>query len=386
LAERKGEVLYSFTQITAKNIRLFLLPGEYQVIYQINMTDTDSNWQDVSSATFSMKKLIELSSPPTIKKGENLNYQYKFLVPAKFTYPFCIALFKKEQLYQMKMLDANTPREGTLTFNTSVHMSGDFQLRFMYKVSNEETVVLETCTCSCKEDIYTENEITIQIEKGVDPTNIKPEQNFILNYECDANSPNKLHQSQEWGGIWAHNAADAYPPTVMTSICGINDKKGIFQLKAPFNPGNYEFRMFHVTSQTTMKRFPFTVVEKVEVETKAVEPKNVEPQAVETKAVEPKEVEPSVVLNVPKPPTYHSWEEFFAACGEAIPSTLHTSYSAIFKAYKVDISKLKNIDCGFLSTINIKTPAHQLAIMEKVNEIKEAEIIAKVVEIVKSMK
>jgi len=71
-------------------------------------------------------------------------------------------------------------------------------------------------------------------------------------------------------------------------------------------------------------------------------------------------------------PTYDSWEAFFKAA--QIPDIFLPGYTAIMNAHQMDVAKVKSFDYPFLTLAGIATPGHQLLIMDKVNEIKTAEV------------
>lgn len=70
-------------------------------------------------------------------------------------------------------------------------------------------------------------------------------------------------------------------------------------------------------------------------------------------------------------PTFESWPEFFDACG--IDKDIAVGYSRLCKA--VPLSKLPLIDGGVLISLKILDVHHQLAILEKIQEIRRAEMM-----------
>lgn len=98
---------------------------------------------------------------------------------------------------------------------------------------------------------------------------------------------------------------------------------------------------------------------------------NETPITVEPKEVKPSTGAPSIQIIPIEIPSYQSWDEFVDACNFDAPYPI--SYKAILNANGLNIDNLTSVDYPLLSTMGIATPAHQLLIMTKINEIKEAE-------------
>eukprot|EP01130_Rhizamoeba_saxonica_P010984 TRINITY_DN4540_c0_g1_i2.p1 TRINITY_DN4540_c0_g1~~TRINITY_DN4540_c0_g1_i2.p1 ORF type:complete len:834 (-),score=174.15 TRINITY_DN4540_c0_g1_i2:36-2258(-) len=119
----------------------------------------------------------------------------------------------------------------------------------------------------------------------------------------------------------------------------------------------YEFMVLNSLSNTTTYSSPAFTVEEAPVEEAPVEEAPIK--------------EPELVIQMEEV-QYESWEQFIEDCD--IPELHQTICLSVFNALDLDINHLLGIDTTFLGNSGIATPNVQLAILSKIQQIKESRI------------
>lgn len=173
----------------------------------------------------------------------------------------------------------------------------------------------------------------------------------------------KLWKGTEYFGFYKVNDPAPYPMPVggiiMLKFTDHEDK-----LHPPEKPGQWNLRLQVVTTSLIVLYERIIEV----LPEKAAEPEPVKPPAVG--AVQP--VSASTSLPIVTVPSYTSWQDFFKACD--IPDMFCGVYCTIMGAQSVDVKLIPSLEHSILEKMGIATPGHVLMIMNKVREIRTAEM------------
>jgi len=236
-------------------------------------------------------------------------------------------------------------------------------LEYWYKDNGAQYITYASCPVKSRVNYYFPQEIELIFPANMDMNHIKPGQHFTLCYRLSRDTKNSLH-STEYGGIWKKgNPPNTFPPTHSPAYL-IKSFYGEVEIVAPFLPGEYQYRIVYVGVETvTLKEISFVVTEM--------------PLVVQAQAQPEKQHTPifPMLENIPQItiPEYPTWEDFFTEC-DGIDASSASKYTAILDGHNIPVSLLKSFDFIFLTSIGIISPIHQLLIMDKVNEIKSAEM------------
>jgi len=235
--------------------------------------------------------------------------------------------------------------------------AGAFAVEMVYMYSSNIFESLAKVNFTACSDYMRDDEVTLKC-----PTEIPVGSKFSVQWKLGPSTgKNKFFGNyKECLGLWSVGAEAKLPPTIMTSTKYVLKEEGEVDFEAPKEPSTYELRMlfFSGLEQAIMKSLKIDFVKE--------NPKIEEKSQKESQNESQNQISAKIVV-----PKYDSWNSLFTAA--SIDENYVPSYNAIVNSHKLDINHLKNVDFPFLSSVGIATPAHQLAIMNKINEIKEAE-------------
>jgi hypothetical protein len=341
-----------------ENKRPAVPPGTYELLF----VSHDADGHDQIHARSAPFTLIRDLSKINIQYPTKVLPQEKFIMSWKSCFEMlyaAILIFKvpENQMHAMHIASPDVE-----ICEQTLHMEGEYRVRVGRCWDSEtkefaDEFDFDFPTISVRAPRLEFDDLRFELSPG--PYRVRQPIQVKWDIKPEARS---VWKGTEYFGFYTLNDPNPYPMP-MGGIVMMRFADHADKIFPPEKPGTWNLRFQVVTTG-------LVVIHEMPIEVLPEKP--AEPEPVVVTAPQPLAAALPAGLPTIVVPSYSSWSDFFKAC--EIPDMFCNIYCTVMSAQNVDAKLIPSLEAPIIEKMGIATPAHQLMIMNKVREIRAAEM------------